>query len=84
MFANKCAGGSAASLRMLFGLLDLPMPVSNNVYTMYVQEIEKQAKLQVEDSMTRARKEVHDFYCAKSDSDSDVIDVLVSRDGTWQ
>ena len=84
VFANKCAGGSAASLRILFGLLDLPMPVSKNVYTMHVQEIEKQAKLQVEDSMTRARKEVHDFYCAKSDNDSDVVDVLVSCDGTWQ
>ena len=57
MFNNKCAGGSAASLRMLFGVLDLPMPVSKNVHTMYVQEIEKQAKLQVEDSMTRAREE---------------------------
>ena len=60
------------------------MPVSKNVHTMHVQEIGKQAELQVEDSMTRAKEEVHGCYCAKSDSDSDVVDVLVSCDGTWQ
>ena len=28
VFANKCAGGSSASLRMLFSMLDMPLPVS--------------------------------------------------------
>lgn len=87
MFANnKCAGGSCASLRMLFGLLDLAMPVSKNVYMTHVQEVEKQAKLQAEESMVRAREKVCGLYGAGSDGngDSDVVDVLVSCDGTWQ
>ena len=79
--ANKCAGGSYAGLRMFFGMLDLPMPVSKNVHTMHVQEIEKQAKLQAEDSMSRAREEVRRLYGTEG---GDVVDVLVSCDGTWQ
>ena len=79
--ANKCAGGSYAGLRMFFGMLDLPMPVSKHVHTMHIQEIEKQAKLQAEDSMSRAREEVRRLYGTEG---GDVVDVLVSCDGTWQ
>ena len=82
MFANRCAGGSSASLRTLFGMIDLPMPVSKNAYMTHNQEIEKQAKLQAENSMARAREEVRRLY--DSESDDDVVDVLVSCDGTWQ
>ena len=39
VFANKCAGGSLASLKKLCGMLDLPMPVLKNVYTTHVQAI---------------------------------------------
>ena len=37
---------------MLFGMLDL-YTVSKNAHTMHVQEAEKHAKLQAEDSMSR-------------------------------
>jgi hypothetical protein len=67
---------------MLFGMMDLPMPVSKNAYTTHNQESEKQAKLQAEDSMARAREEVRRLY--DSEYDGDVVDVLVSCDGTWQ
>ena len=43
---------------MLFSILDLPLPVSTNVYTMYVEEIEIKAKLQAGESMKQARHEV--------------------------
>ena len=82
VFANKCAGGSAASLQMLFSMLDLPLPVSKNVYTAHLQEIEAQAKVQAQDSRKRARDEIRSLY--GSVDDGDVIDVLVSCDGTWQ
>ena len=82
LFANKCAGGSSASLRMLFGMMDLPMPVSKNAYTTHNQEIEKQAKLQAEDSMAGVREEGRRLY--DSESDDDIVDVIVSCDGTWQ
>ena len=82
VFANKCAGGSAASLQMLFSMLDMPGPVSKNVYTTHLQQIEIHAKLQADDSMTRAREEVRTLY--GSENDGDIVDVLVSCDGTWQ
>ena len=81
VFANKCVGGSCASLQMLFGMLDLPMPISKNAYTMHILHIEKFAKLHAEDSMSRARREVCRHYGAQGD---DVVNVLVSCDGTWQ
>ena len=59
MFANKHAGGSSASLRMLVGIFDLPMPVSKNVYTMHIQVIAMQSKLQAKETLTQARKEVY-------------------------
>ena len=65
---------------MLFGMLDLPMPISKNAYTMHILHIEKFAKLHAEDS-TRAKREVRRHYGAQGD---DVVNVLVSCDGTWQ
>ena len=67
---------------MLFSILDLPLPVSTNVYTMYVEEIEIKAKLQAGESMKQARHEVRSWYGAKDDSST--VDILVSCDGTWQ
>jgi hypothetical protein len=82
VFANKCAGGTCSSLHMLFSILDLPLPVSKNVYTMYVEEIEIKAKLQAGESMKQARHEVWSWYGAEDDSST--VDILVSCDGTWQ
>ena len=65
---------------MLFSMLDLPLPVSKNVYTMYVEEIEIKAKLQAGESMKQARHEVRSWYGAEDDT----VDILVSCDGTWQ
>ena len=46
VMANKCAGSSRASLQMLFGMLDLPSPVSKkNVYTQHSVVICDQARL---------------------------------------
>ena len=82
VLANKCAGGTLASLQMLLGMLDLPMPVSKNSYTAHVQAISKYALLQAQASMDTARKEVRTFY--KAESDDEIVDVVVSCDGTWQ
>ena len=81
VFANKCAGGSAASLRMLFSMLDMPLPVSKNVYTTHLLDVETQVMVQAE-SMKRARDEIRSLY--GSVEDGEVVDVLVSCDGTWQ
>lgn len=78
VFANKCAGGSAASLHMLFRMLDMPQPVSKNVYTTHLL----QAMVQAKESMKQARDEIHSLY--GSVEDGEVVDVLVSCDGTWQ
>ena len=77
VFANKCAGGSAASLRMLFSMLDMPLPVSKNVYTTHLLEV---AMVQAEESMKRARDEIYCLY--GSVEDGEVADVLVSCDGS--
>ena len=63
-------------------MLDLPMAVSKNVYTTLIQVTTTQAKLQAEESMTQAREQVCKLYW--SESDGDVIDLLVSCDGTRQ
>ena len=63
-------------------MLDLPQPVSKNVYTEHVRVISKAAISHAQASMKRNRMEVREHYGATSDDD--VIDVLVSCDGTWQ
>lgn len=55
-------------------MLDLPLPVSKNVYTTYVQEIETHARLQAQ--------EINELY--GSVDDGDIVGVLVRCDGTWQ
>ena len=47
---------------MLFGMLDLSMPITKNVYTAHIQEIATEAKLQAEESITQGRQEVHRLY----------------------
>ena len=58
VFVNKCAGGSAGSLHMLIAM---PLLVSKNIYTTHLQEINTQALVLAEESMMRARDEVHYF-----------------------
>lgn len=81
VFANKCVGGTAASLQLFCSMLDMPLPISKNVYTTHIEAILAQAMLQVEQSMTQAREEVRMLYGAEGD---DTVDTLVSCDGTWQ
>lgn len=81
-FINKCAGGNHASLQMLFGMLDLPSPVSTNIYSQHVKVICEQSALQAQVSMKQAREEVYQYYGASNDDD--IVNVLVSCDGTWQ
>lgn len=81
VLANKCSGGSHASLQMLCGMLNLPAPVSQNVYTKHSKAVRDQCILQAEASMTSAREEVREHHGVESD---EVADILVSCDGTWQ
>ena len=81
VMANKCAGGSRASLQMLFGMLDLPPPVSKNVYTQHSVVICDQARRRVQASLEQAREELRQHYQVPSD---EVADVLISCDSTWQ
>ena len=82
VLANKCAGGSHSSLEYLFALLDLPPPVSRNIYSLHMDVVCDAAVAEVQDSLQRAREEVREHYGASSGDE--VIDILVSCDGTWQ
>ena len=80
--ANKCIGGTYSSLQMFCALMGFPSPVSKNVYTSYTNQITRESIVHAELSMQRARKEVRVYYGATSDEE--VVDALVSVDGTWQ
>ena len=82
VLANKCVGGSHASLQMFFAMLDLPPPVSRNIYSKHMTVVREKSILQAEDSLRRAREEVREHYGVSSDDQ--VADVLISCDGTWQ
>ena len=82
VFASKCAGGSRSSLQMFCAMLDAPSPVSKNIYTQYNKEMCEISHLQAQESMKQARKEIRENYGATSSED--IIDVIVSCDGTWQ
>ena len=58
VLANKCVGGSYASLETLFALLDLPPPVSQHAYQQHMKVVAMGACAEIEDSMHRAREEV--------------------------
>ena len=61
---------------MLFALLDLPPPISKNVYTKHLTVIRNATIQQAGDSLCRAREEVREQYGASSPDE--VVDVLVS------
>ena len=81
VLANKCIGGSYPSLETFCAMLDLPPPVSQHAYQQHMTVIEMGARAEVEDGMRRAREELRTHYDADHDQ---VIDTLVSCDGTWQ
>ena len=56
--------------------------MSKNVHTTHLLEIKTQAMVQAEKCMKQARDEIRSFY--SSVEDGEVVDVLVSCDGTWQ
>lgn len=43
---------------MLFGMLDMPLPMSNNVYTTHLEEIETQSVVLAKESMKQATDKV--------------------------
>jgi hypothetical protein len=81
VLANKCVGGSYTSLETLCVLLDLPPPVSQHAYQQHMKVIAMGARTEVEESMSRARKELRDLYDVPPDQ---IINILISCDGTWQ
>ena len=62
-------------------MLDLAPPVARCSYSLYIKEILGVSAGVVQKSMEAARKQVRDLVGASSD---EVVDVLVSCDGTWQ
>ena len=66
---------------MLFAMLDLPPPVARCTYSLYIKDILDGSSEVVQKSMEGARREVRDVAGA---TDGEVVDVLVSCDGTWQ
>ena len=81
VLANKCAGGSHSGLEYLLVMLDLPPPVSRNIYSLHMDAVCQAAVAEAQDSMQRAIEEVCEHYGASSD---EVVDILISCDGTWQ
>ena len=79
--ANKCAGGNHSGLEYLLAMLDLPPPVSRNIYSLHMDAVCQAAVAEAQDSMQRAIEEVREHYGASSD---EVVDILISCDGTWQ
>ena len=62
--------------------MNLPPPSSKSTFVEYHQLIGEKSQLHVEDSLKRSREEVRRFYGAVSESE--IVDCLVSVDGTWQ
>ena len=62
--------------------MNLPPPSSKSTFVEYHQLIGEKSQLHVEDSLKCAREEVRQFYGAVSESE--IVDCLVSSDGTWQ
>ncbi len=79
VFGNKCSRGSCSSFQMLCGMLDLPPPLSRNVYAEHAKAIREQCILQAETSFKQAREEVRKHYNVSSPDE--VPNILVSCDG---
>ena len=80
--ACKASGSTFSSLEKFCALLDLPQPVSKNVFTQHLKKITEELTYHADSSMIKAREEVREHYDA-GDTD-EVIDIPVSCDGTWQ
>ena len=63
-------------------LRNFAAPSSKSTFVEYHQLIGEKSQLHVEDSLKCAREEVRQFYGAVSESE--IVDCLVSIDGTWQ
>ena len=82
VFANRCVGGTHSSLSMFCAMLDLPPPVARCTYTQYIKDILTACTDVVQMSLHQARNEVRAL--AGSSSEEEIVDILISCDGTWQ
>ena len=82
VLACKASGSTFAGLERFCALIDLPRPVSKNTFTDHLKTITEELTSHAQFSLITARKEVREHYEAVDDDE--VIDVLVSCDGTWQ
>ena len=80
--AKVAIGESHSSFETFCCLMNLPPPSSRSTFVEYHQLIGEKSHLHVEDSLKRAREEVRHYYGAVSESE--IVDCLVSVDGTWQ
>ena len=81
VLANKCVGGTHTNLSMFLAVMELPPPLSRNAYSENLRETCEIVNSAVPSSMTTACDQVCNHYDA---APNDVIDILVSWDGTWQ
>ena len=63
-------------------MLDAPSPVSTNIYTQTKKEVCEKSHQQALKSMKSAIEEISKHYGAASSEE--IVDILVSCDGTWQ
>ena len=80
--AKVAIGESHSSFDKFCCLMNILPPSSKSTFVEYHQLIEEKSQLHVENSLKRAREEVRQFYGAISESE--IVDCLVSIDGTWQ
>lgn len=77
VLANKCVGGTHSSLAMFFAMMDLPPPLSRNIYSENLRVVCEKLNSAVTLSIGRACDEVRSQYNA---SPNETIDILVSCD----
>ena len=65
---------------MFCAMFGLPSPIARRTYTMYVKEITRGSVEVAETSMKHAREEVREISGATSDDD--IVDIVISCDGT--
>ena len=63
-------------------MLDAPSPVSTNLYIQTNKEVCEKSHQQALESMKNAREEIRKHHGAASSEE--IVDILVSCDGTWQ
>lgn len=80
VFGAKCIGSTHSELQMFCAVMNLPPSVSINRYTVHTKKIEEVSIHEFQTIMETARQYVRKINGAKSD----VVDITVSCDGTWQ